>query len=70
MDAIKAIFAAIAAVFGLARDRSALRNSPAMQASADAKTDAGIKSISAETVAAAKAGDADALDKLRKLTAE
>ena len=70
MDAIKAIFAAIAAVFGLARDRSALRNSPAMQASAAAKTDAAVHAESTAAVSAATTGDADALDKLRKIAAE
>lgn len=70
MALIGSIFTAIANVFGWATGRSALRNSPAMQASAAAKTDAAIKSESAEAVAAAKAGDAAALGKLRRLTAE
>ena len=70
MALIGSIFTAIANVFGWATGRSALRNSPAMQASAAAKTDAAIKSESAEAVAAAKTGDAAALDKIRKLTAE
>lgn len=70
MSLLSSIFTAIANLFGWANGRSALRNSPAMQASAAAKTDAAIKSDSAEAVAAAKTGDAAALDELRKLTAE
>lgn len=70
MDTLRAIFAAIAAVFGLTRERSALRNSPAMQASKTAKTDAAIRSESTAAVGAAKGGDAKALDNLRRLTAE
>ena len=70
MSLRSSIFTAIANLFGWATGRSVLRNSPAMQASAAAKTDAAIKSDSAEAVAAAKTGDAAALDKLRKLTAE
>lgn len=70
MSLLSSIFSAIANLFGWATGRSALRNSPTMQASAAAKTDAAIKSDSAEVVSAAKTGDAAALDKLRKLTAE
>lgn len=70
MSLLSSIFTAIANLFGWATGRSALRNSQAMQASAAAKTDAAIKSESAEAVAAAKTGDAAALDNLRKLTAE
>lgn len=66
----ESIFTAVANVFGLARDRSALRNSPAMQASKAAKTDAAVRAQSTAAVAAAKTGDAAALEKLRRLTAE
>lgn len=70
MSLISSIFSAIANVFGWATGRSALRNSPAMQASKAAKTDASIKDASAATVAAAKTGDASAVENLRRLTAE
>lgn len=70
MSLISSIFSAIANVFGWATGRSALRNSPAMQASKAAKTDASIKDASAEAVAAAKTGDAAAVENLRRLTAE
>ena len=70
MSLISSVFTAIANLFGWATGRSALRNSPAMQASAAAKTYSAIKSESSEAVAAAKTGDAAALDNLRKLTAE
>lgn len=70
MSLISSIFSAISNVFGWATGRSALRNSPPMQASAAAKTDASIKDTSAATVAAAKTGDAEALERLRRLTAE
>ena len=71
----ESIFSAIANVFGLTRDRSALRNSPAMQASKAAKTDAAIKAKSTAAVASAKAGyytvdQVKALEKIRRLTAE
>ena len=66
----ESIFSAIAGVFGLTRDRSALRNSPAMQASKAAKTDAAIHAESTAAVSAAKTGDSEALEKLRRLTAE
>lgn len=66
----ESIFSAIANVFGLARDRSALRNSPTMQASKAAKTDTSIRAESTAAVAAATTGDAEALEKLRRLTAE
>lgn len=66
----ESIFSAIASVFGLTRDRSALRNSPTMQASKAAKTDAAIRAESTAAVADAKTGDSEALKKLRRLTAE
>ena len=70
MSLLSSIFSAIANAFGWATGRSALRNSTSMQASAAAKTDAAIKSESSEAVAAAKTGDAEAVEKLRRLTAE
>lgn len=70
MSLISSIFSAIANVFGWATGRSALRNAPAMQANAAAKTDAEIKAISTGAVAFAQTGDADAVEKLRRLTAE
>lgn len=70
MSLLSSILSAIGNVFGLLTGRSALRNSPAMQASASAKTDAAIKSASAQAVAQAKTGNASDLDNLRKLTAE
>ena len=70
MSFLGSIFSAIANVFGLTRDRSALRNSPAMQASESAKTDAAVRAESTAAVAAAKTGDAVAVEKLRRLAAE
>lgn len=70
MSLLSSIFSAIANLFGWATGRSALRNSPAMQASKAAKTDASIRAESTAAVSAAKTGGADALDKLRRLTAE
>lgn len=69
MSLISSILSAIANLFGWANGRSALRNSPAMQASKAAKTDAAVRAESTSAVAAAKTGDA-ALEKLRRLTAE
>lgn len=66
----ESIFSAIANVFGLTRDRSALRNAPPMQAAGAAKTDAAIRAKSTNAVAKAKTGDTAALEKLRRLTAE
>ncbi len=70
MSLLSSLFSAIANVFGWATGRSALRNAPAMQANSAAKADASIKAVSATSVAAAKTGDAEALEKLRRLTAE
>lgn len=70
METLKAICSAIASVFGLLRDRSAVRNAPAMQANATARTDAAIKRQSTELVAEAQQGDADALRKLREAASE
>lgn len=70
MSLLSSIFSAIANAFGWATGRSALRNAPPMQASAAAKTDASIKDTSAATVAAATTGEAEAVEKLRRLTAE
>lgn len=70
MSALGPIASAIANALGLIRDRGALRNTAPMQASKAAKTDAAIRAESTAAVAAAKTGDAEALDKLRRLTAE
>lgn len=70
MSLLSSIFSAIANAFGWATGRSALRNAPPMQASKAAKTDASIKDASAEAVAAATTGDAEAIERLRRLTAE
>ena len=70
MSLLSSIFTAIANLFGWANGRSALRNSPAMQASATAKTDAAIKDASVKATFAAMNGNSEAVEKLRKLTAE
>ena len=70
MSLLSSIFSAIANAFGWATGRSALRNSPTMQANAAAKTDAAIRAESTAAVAAAKTGNAAAIEKLRRLTAE
>lgn len=70
MALLSSLLSAIGNVFGLLTGRSALRNSPAMQAAASAKTDAAIAAGSAQAVAQAKTGTAAALANLRKLTAE
>lgn len=70
MPTLGPIASAIANVFGLIRDRGALRNTPPMQAAGAAKTDAAIRAESTTAVAKAKTGDDAAIEKLRRLTAE
>lgn len=70
MPLLESIAAAVANVFGLTRDRSALRNAPAMQSNANARTDAEIKRRSTELVAEAQTGDPKALQRLREAASE
>ncbi len=63
-DAIAGFFGSIREVFGLARDRHALRHTPEMKANAAAKTDQEIRTEATNAVARRD------LDAIRKQAAE